>query len=99
MKTILAWLFTTITLHAVAQDTAIVKLEYFIDNDPGVNNATSVSIPSNVDVTFPFTIDLTGYATGYHNLYIRTKDDLGQWSLTTRRNIEVLPPQAPANVV
>ena len=76
-----------------------MKLEYFVDSDPGIGNASSINIPSNVDVTFPFTIDLSAYSIGYHNLYIRTKDNLGRWSLTARRNIEVLPAEAKRDVV
>lgn len=99
MKTILAMLFSTATFCVVAQDTSINRLEYFIDTDPGVGNATSINIPSSADVSFPFTVDLTSYSIGYHKLYIRTRDNLGRWSLTARRNIEVLPASAQNNIV
>lgn len=99
MKTILAMLFATATLCATAQDTMVVKMEYYIDADPGVNNATSINIPAAANVTFPFTVDLTEYSIGYHKLYIRTRDNLGRWSLTARRNIEVLPAAVQNNVV
>jgi len=99
MKTILAMLFSTATLWAAAQDTSVIKMEYFVDTDPGVGNATSMNIPASADVTFPFTVNLTGYSVGYHKLYIRTRDNLGRWSLTARRNIEVLASQTQNNVV
>ena len=99
MKTILVMLFSTATLWAAAQDTSVIKMEYFIDTDPGVGNAASVNIPASADVTFPFTVNLTGYAIGYHKLYIRTRDNLGRWSLTAKRNIEVLSSQIQNNVV
>ena len=99
MKTILAMLFSTATLWAAAQDTSVIKMEYFIDTDPGVGQATSMSIPASPDVTFPFIVNLTGYAIGYHKLYIRTRDNLGRWSLTASRNIEVLASQTKNNVV
>ncbi len=99
MKTILAMLFSTATLCAAAQDTSVIKMEYFIDTDPGVGKAASMSIPASADVTFPFTVNLTGYAIGFHKLYIRTRDNLGRWSLTARRNIEVLASQTQNNVV
>jgi len=99
MKKILALLFSTATLMATAQDTSVIKMEYFVDTDPGVGNATSMNIPASADVTFPFTVNLTGYAIGYHKLYIRTRDNLGRWSFTARRNIEVLASQTQNNVV
>lgn len=99
MKTILAMLFSSATFCAMAQDTTILRLEYFIDADPGIGNATSMNIPASEDVSFPFTVNLTGYSNGYHKLYIRTLDNLGRWSLTVRRNIEVLPSSTLNNVV
>lgn len=99
MKKILAMLFSTVTLMAAAQDTSVIKMEYFVDTDPGVGHATSMNVPASADVTFPFTVNLTGYSTGYHKLYIRTRDNLGRWSLTAKRNIEVLPAQTQNNVV
>src|SRR6185437_10256309 len=99
MKKILALLFSTATLMATAQDTSVIKMEYFVDTDPGVGNATSMNIPASADVTFPFTVNLTGYAIGYHKLYIRTRDNLGRWSQTARRTVEVLASQTQNNVV
>lgn len=99
MKTILITLFAVAAFCARAQDTTIVGLEYFIDEDPGTGNATSVNIPPGTDVTFPFTVNLAGYRGGYHKLYIRTKDNLGRWSLTARRNFEVLPAPVRNDVV
>jgi len=99
MKTILTMLFSTATLWAAAQDTSVIKMEYFIDTDPGVGQATSMNIPASADVTFPFTVNLTGYSVGYHKLYIRTRDNLGRWSQTARRNVEVLASQTQNNVV
>ena len=99
MKTILAMLFSSATFFAIAQDTAVIQMEYFIDNDPGVGNATAINIPAAADVNFPFTVSLTGYSHGYHKLYIRTRDDMGRWSHTARRNIEVLPSSTLNNVI
>lgn len=99
MKKILAMLFSTVTLMAAAQDTSVIRMEYFVDTDPGVGHATSMNVPASADVTFPFTVNLTGYSTGYHKLYIRTRDNLGRWSLTAKRNIEVLPAQTQNSVV
>ena len=37
-----------------------------------------------------FTAVITTLPVGYHKLYIRTKDNNNNWSLTTRRNVEVI---------
>ena len=95
----LAVLFSTATLWVSAQDTSVIKMEYFIDTDPGVGGATQLNVPASGDVTFPFTIDLSGYDIGYHKLYIRTRDNLGRWSQTAKRNIEVIASQTQNNVV
>lgn len=99
MKTMFSMLLATISFWAAAQDTAVVQLEYFIDTDPGAGNATRVNIPPGEDVNFPFTINLSGYAPGYHRLYIRSRDSVGNWSLTARRNVEVVPLSLKTNVV
>lgn len=88
MKTIVLLLIcASATFASLAQN--IVQGEYFIDTDLGEGNNTHISFTSSVDNTFPFTIDLSSYSPGYHKLYIRTKDSEGNWSFTSRRNVEV----------
>ena len=99
MKTILFLAFLTIGFHASGQDTTVTKMEYFIDADPGVGNGTALTIPPLSNVTFSFNLDISGYSVGYHKLYLRARDNLGRWSITARRNLEVIPPQAQNNVV
>ncbi|MBS1644106.1 MAG: T9SS type A sorting domain-containing protein, partial [Bacteroidetes bacterium] len=60
----------------------IVAAEYFIDTDPGIGAATSVSFTSGQDVSFAFTGSLTGVSHGLHRLFVRTKDANGKWSHT-----------------
>lgn len=91
MKTILAMLFTTASFCAWGQDTTIVQLEYFLDSDPGFGKATVINVPPAKDGVFPFTANVSGASSGYHKLFIRTKDNLGRWSLIVRENIEVVP--------
>ncbi|MEP7107923.1 MAG: hypothetical protein ABI760_08070 [Ferruginibacter sp.] len=69
----------------------IVQAEYFVDTDLGFGNNTLVNVTSSPDGIFPFTVNLSNLAVGYHKLYIRTRDSLGKWSITSRRNIEVVP--------
>jgi hypothetical protein len=72
----------------------VVQGEYFIDTDMGVGNNTQVTFTPSADNNFPVTINLSSYALGYHKLYFRTKDSDGNWSLTSRRNIEVFASEA-----
>ena len=64
-----------------AQD--IVYIEYFMNSDPGLGNATELSIVSSPDLqNQTFTVDISELDVGFHSLYIRSKDENGLWSLT-----------------
>ena len=58
--------------------------EYFIDSDPGVNNATAIPITSGQILNNTFTIPTSGLSNGLHVLHIRVKDLDGTWSLFYR---------------
>jgi hypothetical protein len=77
--------------------TQIVKAEYFIDTDLGVGNGTNIPITNGANVNLSIGLPTTGFATGFHNLYIRTKDDLSKWSLTESRTFYIYsnPPPPP----
>jgi hypothetical protein len=76
----------------------IIKMEYFVDTDPGFGNATNVPVTASLDVTANFQVNVTSLSAGFHNLYIRsfvnpyqvTEDGVittkGGWSLTQVRN-------------
>lgn len=64
----------------------IRKVEYFIDTDPGFGQA--VDVPFSQDsssIDLGFNIDINALAQGFHQLFIRTKDSRGKWSLTLVR--------------
>ncbi|HFE64716.1 MAG TPA: T9SS type A sorting domain-containing protein [Caldithrix sp.] len=58
----------------------IVRLEYFLDVDPGAGNATNVPITPGSTIEEDFTADLTGVGIGMHVLYVRVRDEIGNWS-------------------
>jgi len=71
--------FFTIDLPAsgVSQ---IQELEYFIDTDPGYGNATQVSLTTTgTDLEISFDVSLAGLTGDDHVLYVRAKNELGQW--------------------
>lgn len=61
------------------------KVEYFIDNDPGFGNATDVTVtPGNNIANLAIPVDISALSRGFHTLYLRSKDDAGNWSITNR---------------
>ena len=94
---IIVLFFTGLRLACLSQD--VVQVEYFVDTDAGFGNNTVMDVTPSVDGTFPFTLHLSGFLTGNHKLYIRTKDSDGKWSFTTRRNIEVLISESKTSIV
>lgn len=70
----------------------IIKAEYFIDQDLGFGNNAGITFSTPVtDISSSFTAAVTGLAAGPHKLYIRTLNSAGVWSITSRRDIEILP--------
>jgi flagellar motor switch protein FliM len=70
---------------------SIVKAEYFIDTDPGFGNGVNIPITAGLTSLNNTTIDVTvsSLSEGFHNLYIRTKDEKSRWSEPLMREIYV----------
>jgi hypothetical protein len=76
-------LLILLSVNAFTQ--TIDKVEYFIDNDPGFGNGRNVSVtPSGNISNLPVAVNISSLAKGFHNVYIRSKDNSGNWSLTNR---------------
>jgi len=60
----------------------INQIEYFIDSDPGFGKATPISFIKDADVTVNFSPDITSLPVGIHNLFVRSLDANGNWSVT-----------------
>ncbi|MDG2449808.1 MAG: hypothetical protein P8M34_09215 [Saprospiraceae bacterium] len=67
----------------------VSNLEYFIDTDPGYGAATSLSAPSSLNFSRNYTISLGSISPGIHTLYIRAKNENGDWSFTQKRSFYV----------
>jgi hypothetical protein len=64
----------------------VVYAEYFINTDPGYGNATELAFgpaPNVEDINF--VVDIEGLGRGFHNLFVRVKDENGRWSLTNNK--------------
>lgn len=69
-----------------AEASNVKAAEYFIDADPGSGNGINIPVATvGATTSFVATIPTTGLANGFHNLIIRTRNELGQWGLGENR--------------
>ncbi len=85
--------FLTLTLfiYSVGSFSQITQLEYFFDTDPGVGNATPLTLNNSNVVDQNFSIPTTGLPEGIHQLNIRIKKSNGSWSLYDRKIFYINP--------
>ncbi len=80
----------------------IVKAEYFFDTDPGFGNATNITLTPGADVqNVNFNADISLLSVGVHQLFIRSKNAAGNWSVTNRQILYKPDPAKglpPANI-
>lgn len=70
-------------LANLVQAQQLVRLEYYLDTDPGWGNG--IAIPFTQDTAlnaFQFNANVSSLSPGLHYLGIRSLDDAGTWSLT-----------------
>ena len=88
------WSLTTRTGFEVAPpyfSKKIIGGEFFIDVDPGIGMANNIDVnPQDTAIFQNFNVVTASLSPGFHQLYIRWKDDGGAWSHTCRRNIEIV---------
>jgi hypothetical protein len=65
------------------------SFEYFFDTDPGLGEGTQVAI-SGSNISEDFDLDLSGLSNGVHAVYIRVRDNNGQWSLYEKKMFQVV---------
>jgi hypothetical protein len=63
----------------------ITKIEYYLDTDPGLGNATNYTVTPSTNLA-DLTVDLdpASLTTGVHTFGIRSKDANGAWSLDNK---------------
>ncbi|MEY4202669.1 MAG: hypothetical protein RL013_371, partial [Bacteroidota bacterium] len=67
----------------------IAGAEYFLDVDPGVGNGISVPVTSGDTVSGNFTLNTAGLTPGMHNVYVRGRNESGQWGYVHRQSFFV----------
>lgn len=68
----------------------IQSAEYFFDADPGYGRGVQLGIAAaGENVKLQMAIPVAGLPSGLHNLYVRTQNSRGQWSLPEARLIYV----------
>lgn len=95
-KRYLAFVFSFLyALLADAQE--IQRMEYFFNADPGFGAAIPLDLTQTDRIEAAFTLSPNGLESGMHQLFIRVKDEQGNWSMTTSR-IFFIDPIPAANV-
>ncbi|TAH16591.1 MAG: hypothetical protein EAZ14_00450 [Runella slithyformis] len=82
IKALLGLLCFCLGIFSTSNAQNIVKIEYYIDTDPGFGVATDVPITAatpinNLNVSVP----MTGLTDGFHQFFARAKDANGAWSM------------------
>ncbi|TVR42567.1 MAG: T9SS C-terminal target domain-containing protein [Cryomorphaceae bacterium] len=84
MKIIVTFIAVLCGLTAAAQ-TQIVSAEYFINNDPGIGNATTITIAPGQSIQESFDVSVASLGNGIHYLHVRVLNEEGKWSLYSRK--------------
>ncbi len=63
-------------------DFDLVKAEYFFDEDPGAGNGNSISITAGKTADVDFSHMISSLEGGLHEMYVRTQNSAGIWSLS-----------------
>ncbi len=70
----------------------IVKVEYFVDTDPGFGAGTDVPFTLNGNVyEVAFNPDMDGLDAGPHKLFVRALDARGGWSIVSIEDFDATP--------
>jgi hypothetical protein len=86
------YIYNLVTAPALA---SLSSYEYFIDIDPGIGNAAQGSFATSDSAAISIPIVLS-VSPGFHNIGVRVKNTVGQWSLTETRPFYVYSSVIPA---
>ena len=57
-------------------------VEYFFDEDPGFGAGTLLPQTPSTNLDFTEMVDVSSLGAGFHTIYFRVRDEVGQWSAT-----------------
>ncbi|MBL7765907.1 MAG: T9SS type A sorting domain-containing protein [Chitinophagaceae bacterium] len=78
----------------------LIRMEYYIDIDPGVGNAIAVAITPDTNIsTKKVSINVSGIPTGSHEAWFRVMDSLGNWSLAGRKTFNLTSSQSSPSII
>ncbi|MBV9963349.1 MAG: T9SS type A sorting domain-containing protein [Parafilimonas sp.] len=90
----------TIQVTNTFNQAQITKGEYFFDKDPGYGKGKPITVSSpDTIIEKNFAAITSALGIGHHKLYIRCKDDNGNWGITSHRNIEIIKTQDTVKIV
>ncbi|SFT35721.1 Por secretion system C-terminal sorting domain-containing protein [Lishizhenia tianjinensis] len=89
-------LFALLLLPLLSWGQKITGGEYFFNTDPGIGNGTAIpSFTANDTVDINLNIDISSLSEGFHTLYVRFTDSVGQYGLYEGRKFYVIPNGQP----
>jgi PKD repeat protein len=76
----------------------ITQAEYFLNQDPGIGEGFPITLTPGTNVSFLQEISMPLLKKGFHHLYIRFKDEYGNWGIAQGRSFLIYVPeqQGPA---
>ncbi|MBL0007217.1 MAG: hypothetical protein IPP25_08550 [Saprospiraceae bacterium] len=75
----------------------LTNLEYFIDTDPGFGMGSPLTLENDTNSIDSYLLPLDTINPGIHVLYIRGKDNAGNWSYTSRKLFYIRPGDETSN--
>lgn len=83
-------IWSPVTWKTVRVSTTFQDGEYYWDNDPGVGNGFSFSLPNDIDtLNASVSISTFGIDPGWHNLYTRIRGVNGSYGMSVKQRVYV----------
>ncbi|MFK7954050.1 MAG: T9SS type A sorting domain-containing protein [Ekhidna sp.] len=76
--------------ESIVANANITEIEYFFDSEPGEGLGTQVDVTLSSEISIPTqSLNTAGLSEGFHNLYLRAKDETGKWGTYTSQTIYI----------
>jgi len=83
--------FYIIPTPATVSQLQLVSGEWFLNNDPGLENGTPINFSQGNNINIAIALNNAAVVSGFNNLFIRVKDVQGTWSHYEGRTFYVIP--------